>query len=385
MNAEKIGKLIADCRKKKKMTQIEFAKRIGVSNKAVSKWENGRGIPDWGVFDNICNELDITLNELLNGELNTNDDKVINDYINYKRLQNKRYCIILGIIILLLVGLTYLGIYFYNYFDKVNVYELSGSGDRFKYSEAFYFESNLYLGLIKGDLKYKEDDQINIIDTQYAVKIEDKYYKIYVDAYTTQIENYGYNDVFDEELLDYIPDNLYMLVFYEYNNESLVDYIKLNFKLIATNGKLLSQKVKDIGSTKKSDYLNREIDLDMYDNVIKWKRQLVDQGFKVEEDSIYNLCKIENKEHFCISVGAGLVSYYNTVGNEDIKVYSFQYDEYEFMDMIISDNNTNQQIFRFQKYYENGDEGCGDKDCELYRDYEKRFKYLVDLYRYKDE
>ena len=64
MNQEKIGKFIADERKKKKLTQTELANIIGVSNKTVSKWECGNAIPDYGVFENLCEEFESTRIEL---------------------------------------------------------------------------------------------------------------------------------------------------------------------------------------------------------------------------------------------------------------------------------------------------------------------------------
>ena len=60
MNQDKIGKFIAELRKNKKLTQTELAKRIGVSNKTVSKWECGNAIPDYGVFENLCKEFNIS-------------------------------------------------------------------------------------------------------------------------------------------------------------------------------------------------------------------------------------------------------------------------------------------------------------------------------------
>ena len=74
MNQDKIGKFIAELRKNKKLTQTELAKRMGVSNKTVSKWECGNAIPDYGVFENLCKEFNISVNELLNGEKDMKDD-----------------------------------------------------------------------------------------------------------------------------------------------------------------------------------------------------------------------------------------------------------------------------------------------------------------------
>ena len=68
MNQEKIGKFIAECRKEKKMTQSELAEKLNVTDRSVSNWENGRNMPDLSIFKPLCDELDITINELLSGE-----------------------------------------------------------------------------------------------------------------------------------------------------------------------------------------------------------------------------------------------------------------------------------------------------------------------------
>ena len=68
MNQEKIGKFIADCRKKRNMTQSELGEKLGVTEKSISNWENGRNMPDLSLFKPLCNELNISLNDLMSGE-----------------------------------------------------------------------------------------------------------------------------------------------------------------------------------------------------------------------------------------------------------------------------------------------------------------------------
>ena len=67
MDQVKIGKLIAECRKAKKLTQVELAEKLGVTDKSVSKWENGNCLPDVSLYKKICEILDITLNEFFAG------------------------------------------------------------------------------------------------------------------------------------------------------------------------------------------------------------------------------------------------------------------------------------------------------------------------------
>ena len=69
MDAKSIGQNISRLRKKCGITQNELAEKIGVSDKAVSRWESGRGFPDTTLILPLCNILEITANELLSGKL----------------------------------------------------------------------------------------------------------------------------------------------------------------------------------------------------------------------------------------------------------------------------------------------------------------------------
>lgn len=68
MDQIKIGKFIAEERKAKKYTQRELADKLGISDKTVSKWERGNGFPEVSLLLPLCNELEITVNDLLSGE-----------------------------------------------------------------------------------------------------------------------------------------------------------------------------------------------------------------------------------------------------------------------------------------------------------------------------
>lgn len=98
MNQEKIGKFIAKLRKQKNMTQQELAKKLGVTDRAISKWENGRGLPDYSLLQNLCDALSVSINELFSGEkiskenykkkAEENMSKLINDNYNKKKKLN---------------------------------------------------------------------------------------------------------------------------------------------------------------------------------------------------------------------------------------------------------------------------------------------------------
>ena len=69
MNQVKIGKFIAQCRKNKNLTQFQLAEKLNITDRAISKWETGKGMPDSSIMLELCNELGISVNELLSGEV----------------------------------------------------------------------------------------------------------------------------------------------------------------------------------------------------------------------------------------------------------------------------------------------------------------------------
>ncbi|MBE6788740.1 MAG: helix-turn-helix domain-containing protein [Ruminococcaceae bacterium] len=74
MNQLKIGKFIAECRKKENLTQMQLAEKLNITDRAVSKWETGKAMPDSSVMLELCDALKITVNDLLSGEVVTMDN-----------------------------------------------------------------------------------------------------------------------------------------------------------------------------------------------------------------------------------------------------------------------------------------------------------------------
>ena len=81
MDQIKIGKFIAECRKKQGLTQMQLAEKLNITDRAISKWENGRSMPDSSIMLELCDILKITVNDLLSGE------KVNMENINQKNEQ----------------------------------------------------------------------------------------------------------------------------------------------------------------------------------------------------------------------------------------------------------------------------------------------------------
>ena len=85
------GKFIAEMRKAKKLTQVQLAEKLNVSEKTISKWECGNGFPDTTLILALCKELDITANELLSGKrLSTDAEYKQNAEDNLVKLMEER-------------------------------------------------------------------------------------------------------------------------------------------------------------------------------------------------------------------------------------------------------------------------------------------------------
>ena len=110
MNQIKIGRFIAECRKKNNLTQMQLAERLGITDRAVSKWENGKSMPDSSIMLDLCKELKITVNDLLSGEIvkmensNQKNEQLLLDMT--KELEQKNKTIWTSMWVIMIVSMT---------------------------------------------------------------------------------------------------------------------------------------------------------------------------------------------------------------------------------------------------------------------------------------
>lgn len=212
MNQEKIGKFIRELRKSKNMTQKEFADKFGVTYQAVSKWENGKNIPDISILKDMCEEFSIDINEVL--DLNINK-------IDKNNKKNKYILIssIIGFIVILIV----IFIVIINIKDN-NSFE-------FKAIEANCDNFNIY-----GNMAYNSNKSyISISKIEYCGNTDETIYKnIECNLYEidgnkeNKVSDCGY-DIEKETTLDEYLNN----VKFNINNYSTMcaDYSESNFEL----------------------------------------------------------------------------------------------------------------------------------------------------------
>jgi len=105
MNQINIGKFIAQKRREKNLTQEQLGEKLGVSHKSVSKWETGKCMPDYSVIEPLCQELSISISELLDGEENERgnirlyDDKQMLNMVERVQRLEKQNQTLLGIML----------------------------------------------------------------------------------------------------------------------------------------------------------------------------------------------------------------------------------------------------------------------------------------------
>ena len=92
MNQEKIGSIIKERRIEKGLTQVELAEKLRVSNRTISKWENGNSLPDYSMFNDICKVLDLSINDLITGK---------------KEIKKKKNTILILLISLIIILILY--------------------------------------------------------------------------------------------------------------------------------------------------------------------------------------------------------------------------------------------------------------------------------------
>ncbi len=116
MDQIKIGRFIAESRKKVKLTQIQLAEKLGITDKAISKWETGKSMPDTAIMLQLCDILEISVNELLSGEKismeNTNqkNEQLLLDMSKELERKNKTVWVSMWVIMIISMTALFAGI-----------------------------------------------------------------------------------------------------------------------------------------------------------------------------------------------------------------------------------------------------------------------------------
>lgn len=108
MNQITIGSYIAQKRRSQNLTQEQLAEKLGVSNKTISKWENGKCMPDYSIIQKLCDALHVTLPELMDGEdaaedsVRVYDDAQILDLLRRTQELERQKGVLYGLVLIVL-------------------------------------------------------------------------------------------------------------------------------------------------------------------------------------------------------------------------------------------------------------------------------------------
>ncbi len=214
MNQEKIGKFIASLRKEQKLTQEQLALKLGVTAKSISRWENGKNMPDYSILKELCNILDIDINEFLSGEklkkseIQTysieNLDQILKEYYKMKKQRNifKSMAIIIGLIVIILI-VAFNSIFLFmgvlnkeevitdinQYSDVIGVNANNKYKDKWGMSEEIFPESINEL-----DVKDFKMVYLDAWDKQYLAYLIVDYTKFEYEKEIERLNKYGIED-----------------------------------------------------------------------------------------------------------------------------------------------------------------------------------------------
>ena len=190
MDLEKTGKFISELREKKKLTQAELGELVGVTGKAVSKWEHGQSFPDVSNLNKLGEVLGVSATELLNGgyldiqnhknieDVARNIDDVTENSINFykEKTRKKFHRIIVGLLVVILgLAALILVIFLVNNYNKCQVYTISSENSEFGLSGILSVTNKKNILMISG-LKYFGTDVKEVYAVEYSLVHDEEIY-----------------------------------------------------------------------------------------------------------------------------------------------------------------------------------------------------------------
>lgn len=228
-------------RQERKLTQKEIGDIIGVSDRTISKWENGTTVPDLCQIRNICKKLEISPSLLIKSE-----KKLRDNITNLRRGIGKILNYILHNIFLITFILVFilLLLYFINNYNSIKIYDLKYNSENISFENGYLFKTKVTNILIINDIKINKI-KYNPIDTKvklYTLVNGDKKI-IYTSENLNNIyieENKSGADLLSKDVIESIKQNLYLLIETKDENNNEYNYeCQITFKEKYNNNKLL--------------------------------------------------------------------------------------------------------------------------------------------------
>lgn len=248
---------IYNIRKKRDITQKELADLIGVSDRTISKWENGSTVPDLETIKKLCNELGISPDSIVKSEKNYKDrlqdfKRMVGKFINYI-LKN---IFLISFIVVFILLLTY----FINNYNTIRIYNLTYESKNITFKDGYFFKTKVLNIITINNIKL---EKINYEPTSTKIELYtylngDKHV-IYESNSLNNIyieESKSYSDLLTKDVIENIKNNLYIKVYttdidnnnYSYESKLILKQ-KLNNNKLCYNEYIKEQnkKIEDLG------------------------------------------------------------------------------------------------------------------------------------------
>lgn len=248
---------IYNIRKERDITQKELADLIGVSDRTISKWENGSTVPDLETIKKLCNELGISPDSIVKSEKNYKDrlqdfKRMVGKFLNYI-LKN---IFLIGFIVVFILLLAY----FINNYNTIRIYNLTYESKNITFKDGYFFKTKVLNIITINNIKL---EKINYEPTSTKIELYtylngDKHV-IYESNSLNNIyieESKSYSDLLTKDVIENIKNNLYIKIYttdIDNNNYSYESKLILKQKL--NNNKLCykeyikeqNKKIEDLG------------------------------------------------------------------------------------------------------------------------------------------
>lgn len=316
---EKIGAFLKELREEKNLTQEQLAKKIHVTNKAISNWETGRTSPDLETMITLAKLYDVTVDELYNGTRRDEKD------IIFKR-KVKKICIRIGISIFAILFLLLLT-YFILTINSVKFYVLDIDDDSINATGSYYIvnkdKSILHLNKLELDNDISDSTYIELYEKNF-----DENKILYSGFYSAvDLRNVIINNI----------DEVYLKLVYTKDDEKYEGIYKINFQLKYINHKFVK--------------LNSETSYDG-DNNPSNKTELVDKlldlDFEKQNEYLYFKEEKSKKEKITTYVDVNTYNYHKIIESKESKKFITYYKKLDTLVVQFLDAKDN--IYKEFKY-----------------------------------
>ena len=397
VKSTKFANTIYSIRRDRNLTQKDLADLIGVSDRTISKWENGTTVPDLCQIRNICKKLEISPSLLIKSEKRFKDDM---SFIKMKLGKALNYLIHNIFLIGFIIAFILLLIYFLNNFNSVKIYDLKYESDKVSFENGYFLKTKVTNILVINDIRINkikyEPTEINLELYTYVNGDKKILYKadnlnsIFIE------ENKSNTDLLSKDTIENIKRNLQLTITTKDEHDNIYTYeCQLTFKEKFNNNKLSYKTyVKDsnyetsILSTDNLSLFNNSYapsdipnDVITNDKAIETfsehdtkENELTKLGYTYDEekDAYIKYYDKETKLEYLIKTKKIVIYKQNNLGIETIK-YCVDSNKIDYCQL-----NKNKQYKKFRYDLSNNTLNCIKGDC---KNYKNKIDYVLSVYK----